>query len=718
MRHMIKIILLLGLCLNVVSAQQSSVGTISIFLLKDGIPLKGNEVLIDGKTKYLTDEDGATKLTLPTGKHLIEIVAKDTEGTNLGYSKKNVEIKTNRDTQVVASFSAKEKSPNIDIDVPVGKVLENTKKVDVAQGTGIINGRVISSEGKRAISGARIFVRGTSVDARTDANGRFSVKVPAGINLAISVVHSAYSAATVNGIKVQNGRTVSKSISLTPASMELEEFVVLAPKIEGSLSSVVQEEKKINAIANILGSEELSKKGDSSAAGALKRVAGITLVGNTVYVRGLGDRYSNVEMNGLPLPSPHPVKRTVPLDIFPSGVIKSIKVQKSATGDIPAGFGGGYIDIRTKDAVKENYLKVTLGAKGNTNTGDTVYTYQGSSSDWMGIDDGYRAIPAEILNQSAITVGEAVTSFDEAFGYTQEQLDQYMTEIVNRELKPKKWNLPFGGKLGIEGAYQTEIAPEQTINVFVNYNYDQDYRYREENYFSYAYNKEEDKLYSEPEQYGTVYRTTENYSHTAMFNLSYNYADVLHLKYTKLYTLHSESETRITDGIANSDDDWKIRYSLNWDERSMNIDQLSGDFKYRFLNYDNKLMFGMELAKAKLNQPGNYKYAYLRDIRFDGVVQGDPYLDRFSPNVFLNLTSDDDLNALYIKNKTDINIFSKKDTLEIGMSHSKKSRKSRYNKYQIDQGQGDKLTVNIDTIYDNNVRNNTDLFSVNIAFRP
>ncbi|HHD79809.1 MAG TPA: hypothetical protein ENK98_09310, partial [Epsilonproteobacteria bacterium] len=132
---MIKIILLLGLCLNVVSAQQSSVGTISIFLLKDGIPLKGNEVLIDGKTKYLTDEDGATKLTLPTGKHLIEIVAKDTEGTNLGYSKKNVEIKTNRDTQVVASFSAKEKSPNIDIDVPVGKVLENTKKVDVAQGT-------------------------------------------------------------------------------------------------------------------------------------------------------------------------------------------------------------------------------------------------------------------------------------------------------------------------------------------------------------------------------------------------------------------------------------------------------------------------------------------------------------------------------------------------------------------------------------------------------
>ena len=146
--------------------------------------------------------------------------------------------------------------------------------------------------------------------------------------------------------------------------MELEEFIVLAPKVHGSLTSVMAEEKQSNAITNILSSEQMSKKGDSSAASALKRVTGVTLVdGKNVFVRGLGDRYSNIEMNSMPLPSPDPTKRIVPLDIFPSGVISSMKVQKSATADIPASFGGGYIDIRTKDSAKDDYVKLTLEFK-------------------------------------------------------------------------------------------------------------------------------------------------------------------------------------------------------------------------------------------------------------------------------------------------------------------------------------------------------------------
>jgi hypothetical protein len=187
-----------------------------------------------------------------------------------------------------------------------------------------------------------------------------------------------------------------------------------------------------------------------------------------------------------------------------------------------------------------------------------------------------------------------------------------------------------------------------------------------------------------------------------------------------LYTRNSESVTQISDGIANSDDDWKIRYDLNWEERVLDVDQVSGDFDYALFNFENKFRFGFESAKASLNQPGNYKYAYLRNLRFDGTLLGEPYLHSFTTNAFLNLNSDDDLNAFYLKNKTMVNLFTEKDYLDVGFSHSLKTRVSRYNKYQIDQFREDPtLTQDIDTIYGNNVRaENTDLFAVNISFQP
>lgn len=718
MKQVLKLLFILVVP-SIVFAVEQKKGSVSVLLFSNGKPLVANEVKIDGKKIFKTDKDGALQVSLSVGKHQIEIFGKDTKDVNLGYFKKPIHIKEGKDTQVIATLT-KKGADSIDIDTPVAMAVVKDVKVQKSTGTGRLSGTVLSSEGANPIAGARVFVRGTSVDTRTDANGHFSATVPSGTNLSISVVHSAYSAQTIGNIKVKKGAVTRRTIKLTPASMELEEFVVLAPKVQGSIADVMQEEKQINAIANIIGAEEFSKKGDSDASSALKRVTGVTLVGNSVYVRGLGDRYSNVELNSLPLPSPNPIKRTVPLDIFPSGVIKSMKIQKSATADIPANFGGAYIDIRTKDETKNNYIKVTLGVKGNSNTGKEVDLYEGSATDWQGIDDGYREIPQEILNASEIIVGKPVTSFDTGHGFTQDQLDTFMRDIVNRKLATKKENLPWGGKVSVEGAYSVELAEDHTLSFFGSYNYAQNHRYREEEYSTYAYDRTNDRLHKEPEQFGKVYKTLQQYTNSGMFNVGYNYADVFHVKYTKLYTHNSEAVTKIADGIANSDDDWKIRYDLNWEERVLDVNQISGDFAYKIFDYENMFRFGLENAKASLDQPGNYKYAYLRNIRFDGTVVGDPYLHRFTTNAFLNLTSNDDLDAFYLKNKMMIDIFTEKDYIDVGFAHSLKTRESRYNKYQIDQSRDDTtLTQDIDTIYTDNVRNNdTDLFAVNISFQP
>jgi TonB-dependent receptor len=710
MKQLLKTFTLLLVLLS--SALADETGSASIFSFYNGVALEKNEVLLDGKYSYFTDEDGSVELILEKGKHQIEVFAKDENGQNLGYVKRTIEIKESRDTQVIVTFEENNLTPHVEIDTPIGVA---TATIADTLNTGIFHGTVLTSDKNLPISNARVFVKGTNIDAKTDDKGNFFVEIPADTDLSLSIVHSEYSSQTLNNIMVKKDETINQEIKLTPASMELEEFIVLAPKVEGSIASIMAEEKKSSAITNIVGASEISKKGDSSAAGALKRVTGVTIVdGKDVYVRGLGGRYSNVEMNSMPLPSPDPQSRTVPLDIFPSAVIGSMKVQKSATADIPASYGGGYVDIRTKDSSKENYFKIKTEVKSNSYTGKEVNNYEGSKTDYLGTDDGYRAIPSQILNDSSIIIGQPVPSFDPANDQA------YATAITNRLFTTTKEALPYGGKVTLEGAYNFEIADKHHLSLFANYAYGQTHTYREEEYFSYDYEQATDSLYKDPRQWGDLYQTVDNYTNAGIVTAHYNYADVFNLKYTKLYSKTSESVTKISDGISGSSDDWRIVYDLNWEERTLDVDQLNGDLKYAVVDIDNLFSFGGEYALADLDQPNNVRYTYIRDTTFDLQPFGDPYLDRFQPTNFLNLTSKDNMNAWYLKNKTMLNIFNDEEYIEIGLNANEKTRESRYNKFLMNQSSSSgKLTDDIDTIYDKYIRQNYDgTFNLSISFQP
>ena len=94
-------------------------------------------------------------------------------------------------------------------------------------------------------------------------------------------------------------------------------------------------------IANFLSMEDLDRTGDSNAAQALMRLTGLSVAsGRYVYVRGLGDRYSAALLNGASLPSPDPLRRQVPLDLFPSNILAGATVQKTFSPNYPGEFGG------------------------------------------------------------------------------------------------------------------------------------------------------------------------------------------------------------------------------------------------------------------------------------------------------------------------------------------------------------------------------------------
>ncbi len=196
--------------------------------------------------------------------------------------------------------------------------------------------------------------------------------------------------------------------------------------------------KGSDQVLTVLSTAEIARTGDGNIAGALSRVTGLSVVGNGyVYVRGLGDRYSLALLNGLPLPSPEPLKRVVPLDIFPSGVIASSLVQKSYSVNYPGEFGGGVINLTTKAVPRDPFVQFSFGISGdNETTGQLGYVYYGSSLDWTGFDNGNRDTPPAL--QAFLDSGERISSGNVDTGAIASQLVTGRNAIVQRwgELPP------------------------------------------------------------------------------------------------------------------------------------------------------------------------------------------------------------------------------------------------------------------------------------------
>ena len=150
--------------------------------------------------------------------------------------------------------------------------------------------------------------------------------------------------------------------SIFSMSQEIEEVVV-------SGSFIPDEKRDTSEISAILDSSEIERTGDDNIAIALTRLTGLSLVrGKYVYVRGLGERYSAATLNGSGLPSPEPLKRVVPLDLFPTQLIESSIVQKTYSADMPGEFGGGIIEINTKAVPSERILDLSFSSGYNSET--------------------------------------------------------------------------------------------------------------------------------------------------------------------------------------------------------------------------------------------------------------------------------------------------------------------------------------------------------------
>lgn len=589
---------------------------LSVYVFDDQTPLADAEVRIDGAARGRTSADGALALTLDAGKHVVTVARGGTEVLNF-----EIELAADENAELIATLYP-DATPSVFVESShQDGAAASAQATQAAAGPpGTFAGRVVDSESGAPIAKARVFVAGTPLDIVTDAEGRFTAPVSPG-TYSVSIIAPEYSSQTLDGIAIASDRTTERAVELTPAGMELPEFVVLEPFVEGSLAAFTEEKRSSSAVTDILGAEQMSRAGDSDAAGALKRVTGLTLVdGKYIYVRGLGERYSSVLLNGAQIPSPDPTRRVVPLDLFPADVLEGVVVQKTYSPEMPGEFGGGTIQLRTRGFPESPVFKISgsLGYVDGTSFSEG-FGYEGGGRDWTGRDDGSRALPGALddLRRQGRFLRRRSPAIPD--GQTPEELERIGEEFVG-PYDVDSQNIGPDHGLAISGGSSWQFADQWKVGFLASTRYargmdtfDEDRRYF---VASDAGLEQRDET--------RVQGTQTEIDVSGFLVAGLEYGEGQKLRGTSLIVRQTEDEARYTSGVQ--DNQPFDGYKLEWIENELVANQLLGDHALPFWPVEGAV-FNWLYTDARANRYSPFTREYRYDLRDGGVRQLN---DRFS----------------------------------------------------------------------------------------
>jgi TonB-dependent receptor len=364
-------------------------------------------------------------------------------------------------------------------------------------------------------------------------------------------------------------------------------------------------ERTATQVVSVLSTEQIQRTGEGNIAGALTRVTGLTLVGGGyVYVRGLGDRYSLALLNGSPLPSPEPLRRVVPLDLFPTSIVSSALVQKSYSVNFPAEFGGGVVNLTTRSAPEDAFLTIggSIAADSETTAG-IGYTYYGSKSDWTGYDNGDRDTPAAL--SAFLTSGERISSGEVDTGAIASQLVTSRNAVVQRigDVQP---NASFN----ISGGRSFDLG-DYTLGVIIGGGYNNRWTTRDAvNQTSLQGNLED--LESDFRRVTTDNRLVVN----GLVGLALKFGGNT-IRWTNIYIHDTLKHTRLGLGNRHGTDVDFMEQDTAWYERQLADTQVVGQFRLsENLNLDLRGSYAETSRKA----PFELDFEYVRTN-----VAADPY---------------------------------------------------------------------------------------------
>jgi outer membrane receptor protein involved in Fe transport len=452
------------------------------------------------------------------------------------------------------------------------------------------------------LPGVPVELVGSTAVVYTDVDGRYVFDVPRGTHQ-IRIVLDGYQEKLIN-VEAGAQRTLPLDVGLRMTSFA-ETVTVTAQAINVETSSAeaqLIERKNSQVITDNLGAQEMKNNGDSDAAAAMQRVTGLSLVDNQyVFVRGLGERYSNTTLAGSVLPTTEPDKKVVPLDLFPTGLIDSVQVNKSYTPDRSAEFAGGLVQIVPLRLPVQPVVDLSYGLNFySIATGKDIPMSPLGNRDWLGFDDGARALPDGVPNSKIVRRGIYTpdVGFPEseiaAFG----KLFENGWRPVNKSGRPgQNWSGTFGNRFGNLGVVTS-----------ITHSYKEQFVEEDRRFFRIGDDNALDATSDYHMQTGT-----QRAQLGVVGNLSYQFAPSHRVTFENFYTHSGRDEGRFFEG-RNLDNARDYRNNrLQFIEEGLMANAIGGEHFFQNLT-NSRFDWRVNVARATRDEPDLRETLYERAL--------------------------------------------------------------------------------------------------------
>jgi outer membrane receptor protein involved in Fe transport len=272
-----------------------------------------------------------------------------------------------------------------------------------AQTQGRISGKVINDKNE-PVAGASVTARGSTKGTNTTVDGSFLLSLPVG-KYEITIKALGYSDKVISEVEVGVNGVSDLNVVLESKSKNLDNVTVQSTSSgrKETVNTAISFQRNTNTVASVVSAEAIRRSPDRNTGEVLKRTPGASIQeGKFLVVRGLADRYNQAMLNGILLTSTEPDRKTFSFDLIPAAMIDNIVINKAFVPEYPGEWAGGLVQVNTKDIPAKGFFNMQIGTGFNTqSTGRPFYKDgQGGRWDWLGMDDGTRALPSAYSTKS------------------------------------------------------------------------------------------------------------------------------------------------------------------------------------------------------------------------------------------------------------------------------------------------------------------------------
>ncbi|WP_225036728.1 TonB-dependent receptor [Winogradskyella sp. SM1960] len=535
-----------------------------------------------------------------------------------------------------------------------------------AQQTGTVTGKLLDGEFNDVLPFANVVVQNTSTGTTTDFDGEYLLELEEGT---YTIVYSfvGYETKAITDVIIEANNVTEVNVTLNPSSSALSEVVITTSTRRNTEESVLNMQRNSTVLLDGLSIESIKKAGAGDIASAIKSVPGVSVQGGKyVYVRGLGDRYTKSILNHMDIPGLDPDKNTIQMDVFPTNILENIIVIKSGSADLPADFTGGVVDIITKDFPSKKTMSFSVSGSYNPDmTFNSNYlSYEGSGTDFLGFDDGSRALPIS----STATIPNPASANNSSL----ESITRSFNNTLATERNTSLPNLSLGFNYG----NQFKVG-DNRLGVIASINYKNETKFYE-GFENGVYQKDEDRdvneLRFDRRQRGDLGENNVLLSGLAGLsyktdNSKYNF-NVLHLQSGESRAALFDQVTEISNAITVAKD------NLEYTQRSLTNFLIGGQHN----SVDSDFITEWKLSPS-------FSRVYDKDVRLTTFILNSDGSTNISSDAGFPQRLWRDLEEVNLTGKLDFtkkyNLFNNQAALKFGALASYKQRDYGIYKYEV-----------------------------------